>query len=426
MFTGTAPAQWKQLPPFTSSLLLDAAFHTPESGVVAGEKGAVYRTADGGNTWELISPAEAYHFTSVAVASDSELYVAGYRMNDDGSGTTSLFASHDSGRTWQTINNYDEVGERCQVRMEGDTIWFLGAWKGLQRSTDGGRNWELVFKGGGTTLLADLKTDPYDSSSVFIFGNVGGFATYTCLFRHTAQGSPWTGCNPFEFGSAAAFTAYDLRNDSVILFRNNYKGFMPDDTSNVLSIAYDFERDDLIPGGGTGDTIWHFKTRILNENIPHLVNDCKFFSLTGTGFSVEEAGGINRTDDGGITWTRVYEGREALHAIRMLSDTSGYAVGANGTVVKLGGSASGIPHYTADAPEIRIYPVPATDLVTVSITGNQQYPALVIITNESGQVLFSREMEGNRLQFDTQSWPKGLYVVRIEQNRKTTSGRFIR
>jgi len=422
---GTASAQWKPLPYFTSSLLVDASFSSAESGVVAGEKGAVYKTSDSGNTWEFISPGEAYHFTSVAVASANDFYVAGYRTNDDGSGVTSLFATHDAGRTWAVINTYDVVGERCHVRLEGNKIWFLGAWKGLQRSNDGGRSWELVFKGGGTTLLADLKTDPADSSNVFIFGNVGGFATYSCLFRHTAKGSPWDGCNPFEFGGSAAFTAYDFMHDSVIVFRNNYRGFMPNDTSNILSVAYDFERDDLIPGGGTGDTIWHFKIKTVNDKIPHMVNDCKFFSLTGTGFSVEEAGGINRTDDGGKSWTRAYEGREALKVIRMLNDTTGYAVGGNGTVVKLGGSASGVPDKPEDSFQVKVYPTPATDLLTIESASYLQR-ASVTVLNESGQVLLTREMSGSRMQIDVGAWPAGLYVVKVEQNGRSSVNRVIK
>jgi photosystem II stability/assembly factor-like uncharacterized protein len=419
------PAQWTQLPTFTSSLLLDAAFSSIEAGVVVGEKGAVYKTADGGKTWEFISPGEEYHYTSVAVASASDFYVAGYKSNDDGSGVTTLFASHDAGRTWNVINSYDVVGERCHVRLQGTTIYFLGAWKGLQRSNNGGQNWELVFRGGGTTLLADLKTDPADPSSVFIFGNVGGFATYSCLFRHTAKGSPWDGCNPFEFGGSAAFTAYDFMHDSVIVFRNNYRGFMPNDTSNILSVAYDFVRDDLIPGGGTGDTIWHFKIKTLNDQIPHLVNDCKFFSLTGTGYSVEEAGGINRTLDGGITWSRVYEGREALKAIRMLTDSTGYAVGANGTVVKLGGGTSGMPDKPEDSFQVKVYPTPATDLLTIESAGNL-HQASVTVLNESGQVLLTREMNGSRMQIDVMTWPSGLYFVRVEHDGKFSMNRFIR
>ena len=340
LYGGFLMAQWTRLSPFTTEKFLDVDFAGPDIGVVTGENGCVYKTMDGGHTWNLIRPDKGFHFTSVAVASDNRYYVAGFRNTIDGILSTALFVSNDGGQAWQTINIYEGVSEPCQVILVGGDIYFLGAWKGLQKSRDGGDTWELVFRGGGNVLLTDLKSDRKDSSSLFVFGNVGGFATYSSLFRHSRGTSPWNGCNPFEFGDASAYTAFDFIGDTVILFRNSFKGFMPDDTSNILSLAYDFIRDDLIPGGATGDTVWHFKIKTVSMDIPHYVTDCHFFSIDGLAFTIEQAGGINRTDDGGATWSRVYDGRDALTALCMVSDTIGYAVGENGTILKMAGGAS--------------------------------------------------------------------------------------
>lgn len=77
---------------------------------------------------------------------------AGVAVGENGSvylttngGVTELFATSDSGHRWRINNSYGEVGERSQVRCEKDRIWFLSGGKGLQKSTDKGRTWELQW-----------------------------------------------------------------------------------------------------------------------------------------------------------------------------------------------------------------------------------------------------------------------------------------
>jgi hypothetical protein len=240
-------------------------FHRSGHRCYSWEKGSVYKTTDGGRSWEFISPEKDFNYTSVELISPLDFYVSGFKNLTDGSGITQLFATNDGGQTWQVINSYGEVGEPSQVRCERDNIWFLSGWRGLQKSTDKGKSWELVYKGGGTMVLTDLKTDLSNPESIFVFGTVGGFATYSTMFRHSLNGTPWELPSTFDFDNVSAYTAFDFQNDSIILFRNFYDRFMPNDTSNILSILYDFDRDDLLPGQNTGDTVWHFKIKTVND-----------------------------------------------------------------------------------------------------------------------------------------------------------------
>jgi len=419
------PAQWIQLPPITANNLTDIDFSGPITGVAVGENGSVFKTVDGGLNWEFISPEKDITYTSVDLTSPADYFVSGFKTFPDGSGITKLFFTDDAGKTWRTINSYGEVGEPSQVRCNERTIYFLSAWKGLQRSLDGGREWELVFKGGGTTVLSNLITDRFNPESTFVFGNVGGFATYSSIFRHSADGSPWDLPDPFDFDNVAAYTAFDVINDTLLLFRNFYNRFMPNDTSNILSAVYDFKRDDIIPGGNTGDTSWHFKIKTVNDRIPHYVNDCHFFTVTGLGFSVENVGGINRTEDGGVTWNQVYSGRDTLNAICMVSDTLGYVVGSNGTLVKMGSTGATVPGYPDNGLMVNIYPSPATDRIIVE-TSNPGTPTSLVVTNTSGRIMMTMQINRSSTQVDIGTWPKGIYFFSVQQKGKSVIKKIIR
>jgi hypothetical protein len=418
-------AQWTKLPSFTQENLLGVDFISRDTGVTVGENGSVYKTTDGGLSWEFISPDKAYTYTSVDLVSPQEFYVSGYKNFEDGSGITELFASTDGGQTWKVIISYGEVGERSQVRCERDNIWFLSGWKGLQKSIDKGLTWKLVFKGGGTTVLTNLKTDLVNPESIFVMGTVGGFATYSTMFRHSKNSSPWELPSSFDFDNASAYTAFDFRNDSILLFRNFYSGFMPNDTSNILSILYDFVRDDLLPGQNTGDTVWHFKIKTVNDRIPHYVNDCHFYSLTGLGFSIENAGGINRTIDGGKTWNQVYSGRIPLNAICMMPDSSGFVAGEKGTFVKLNIHPTTVANSPNNDFDVLIYPSPATDHIKIEITDPVK-PAMLVIIDGSGREMLTRQIYDSQAQIDISRLPAGVYFVSVRQDKKITVKTIVR
>ena len=192
---------------------------------------------------------------------------------------------------------------------------------------------------------------------------------------------------------------------------------MPDDTSNILSILYDFVRDDLLPGQNTGDTVWHFKIKTVNDQIPHYVNDCHFYSLTGLGFSIENVGGINRTTDGGKSWDPVYSGREPLNAICMMPDSSGFVAGEKGTLVKLNIHPTTVDNLPNNDFDVMIYPSPATDHIRIEIT-DPTLPATLVILDGSGREMLTRQIHGSQAQIDISRLPAGVYFVSVRQDNK--------
>ncbi|MFP5284505.1 MAG: WD40/YVTN/BNR-like repeat-containing protein, partial [Thermoanaerobaculia bacterium] len=95
---------------------------------------SVYRSGDGGATWELVPGA------SVAVHDTHRPRTLYAVMGND------LAKSTDGGATWATVGSLSEVGELSDLVVDPakpDTLYGV-AYSTLSRSRDGGRTWERM------------------------------------------------------------------------------------------------------------------------------------------------------------------------------------------------------------------------------------------------------------------------------------------
>jgi photosystem II stability/assembly factor-like uncharacterized protein len=429
-FTITLNAQWKKLPKFTTNKINKCDFITLNFGVVVGDNGFVYQTTDGGANWKNISPDSSFNFTSIEIESDDTLFVSGYNSL---SHYSELFATFDGGTSWQIINSY-YVDESTNVKCCNNSLYFIGAWKGIQKSTDWGLNWKLISTGGGTLLLDNLKFDKTNPENLFVFGNVGGFFNYSCYFKHTLD-NKWEGCDVFDFGSSDAYTAHFVINDTVLLFENHSDNFYINDTSNVLLMLYDFYRDDSFPPSASGDTVWYFSRKVINSDIKHYVKDFYLFNISGLGYSVDLVGNINKTTNGGVAWNKVYSGSDTLNSICMVSDTAGYVVGNNGTIIKLGLISTGV-YEERGKNKIKIfelsqnYPNPFNPSTTFSFYLPKRSHATLKIFDLLGRevtTIVSEEMSAGNYyrQWNATNISSGIYFYRLQAGTFTETKKFI-
>ncbi len=420
----TLQAQWVKLPAFTNYDLTACDFVTNKIGVVVGNNGAVYKTNDGGNNWQYISPEKGIDYTSVEVNSVDTIYVSGCKSSTSGLGVTKLYATFDSGNNWLLINNSSVTAEKIMVKSNNKSLYFLTAWRGLQKSNDNGLNWNRIWNGGGTTVLSNLKFDNKKAESLFGFGNYSGYSTYSSIFRHLTKEGKWHNSWVLDFGNDAAYTSFNVLNDTVLLFQNNYSRWMPTETNNRFIMLYNFiESESAV---GAGDTVWHFSNKVINNSISHYVQDCHFFSNTGLGFSVDLTGRINKTLNGGTNWTTIYNGSDTLNCMSMLSDTIGYVVGNKGTILKMSKTPTG----TKDLPEdvisdFIVYPSPAKDKITIE-TSNQMNRSTIKLVNLTGQIIFREKMTSGSKEIDINNLTKGIYFVILESNTKIGTKKIVK
>jgi photosystem II stability/assembly factor-like uncharacterized protein len=138
---------WNEMPGGLN--LRPTAIHPddPRIAWAVGCEGA-YQTEDGGENWSL-QPADAWGIftleTILPVPGNPQVvFAAG---NSEG-GSGAVFRSNDGGRTWQTIQEGLElwVSALLPHRDDPDQVWFATP-NGVWRTDDGGRSWEQSARG---------------------------------------------------------------------------------------------------------------------------------------------------------------------------------------------------------------------------------------------------------------------------------------
>ena len=155
----------------------------------------VFRSTDGGGTWQLVLDAQpesgATYMSSasddprVIFATVKQTYVApgaSPRSLLRHPGPTSLYKSTNEGLTWTKLNGRSQPKVVAETAVAAGTrsrrVYLLNG-TGLYRSDDGGASWSLATKTIYTSSK-QLLVDPQDPNTVYTMG--------TCVYRSTDGG----------------------------------------------------------------------------------------------------------------------------------------------------------------------------------------------------------------------------------------------
>jgi photosystem II stability/assembly factor-like uncharacterized protein len=250
--------------------------------------GGVWRTRDGGRTWENISDGYfggSIGAVEVAPSDPNVIYVGGGEKTVRGnvSAGSGLWKSEDAGRTWKQLPSLSKSRHVTRIRIHPtnpDIVYaaVLGDLfkptdeRGIYRSTDGGKTWKPAKQISPEVGAVDLCLDPTNPRILY--------ASFWRVRR-----------SPHSFSSggegSSLWKSTDAGETWTELSRN--EGF-PKDTLGIIGIAVSGVRPDRV------------------------------FAIVES-----QTGGLFRSDNGGKTWTKVNDDRNlrqrAWYYTRIYADT---------------------------------------------------------------------------------------------------------
>lgn len=118
---------------------LDVMFLDTRNGFAVGAYGMIYRTSDGGASWQIaisgIENIDRFHYYAITADQAGNLYLSGE--------AGLLYTSRDGGLAWEKVESLYE-GSLFGVIAGDESVLTFGLRGNLFRSTDQGRNWAQV------------------------------------------------------------------------------------------------------------------------------------------------------------------------------------------------------------------------------------------------------------------------------------------
>jgi photosystem II stability/assembly factor-like uncharacterized protein len=341
----------------TGSRYNDIFFVTPTLGWIVNGVGQIYRTANGGASWQIQFNRSSTHFRSIGFV-DSLIGWAGsvgpgeFNSTD----TTVLYQTTNAGVTWAPMNEF--VGPKprglCGMNVVNDSVvCAVGRVRGpafFARTTNRGKTWisknmsqyaagliDVYFFHPDTGVAVGLTKAPNDSSHGVVLLTADGGQTWEKRIVTSRLGE-WC-----------------------------WKVSFPSRQIGYVSL----QRDNFAP-------IYFLKTTDGGKTWQEKLFSNGYSYVQGIGFIDEKTGWLGgssaspsgyQTTDGGETWQPAGFGVR-LNRFRFLNDTLGYAVGQRfyKYTAKTTGVVSRAPNFPSDFALNQNYPNPFNPSTTIRFT----------------------------------------------------------
>lgn len=340
-------AQWTPTNSDLTSDLSRVFFTDDRHGWVVGDGGIVFKTNDGGSRWVRQVAQTEIPLTSIFFLDSRNGWIAGGGtrgvdlrdlMNPD---ETFLLSTHDGGQTWKRVPGVNVLEMQFTSNQDG---WAAGNYGNILKTSDGGEHWQPV------TLPESLLPFPVQQKDRVLaftelsftsptdgwiagnrFGNRGSEAG---ALLHTADGGQsWQRAELSVFRSG-------LRG-GIVERLHHLRFFSAESGMIVADVRRNQERFSILLATADGGKSWKLRNTFAATLTAVSMSDpMNGWAITQARRSKSVS--ISKTSDGGRTWRVSTQVRASdLRDLQLLSTEAGWAVGANGSILRL--SAKTLP-----------------------------------------------------------------------------------
>jgi len=412
-----AQTGWTQLNSGTNFNLHSIYFTDTSNGFVVGDLGAIYKTIDGGNTWQKLNPfygadsSQDYTFNSAWFINPMTGFVIGNHYNVSNTDAI-LYCTFDGGANWdgnEYISGEDNYYFNSLSFADSVTGYAVGyvinygnteIYPLVMKTVNSGVSWSSVgFPGTGILRGACF----LNAATGYSVGTAGA------IFKTTDGASSWI----------ADTSGYTLPFNSVF-FTDVNTGYACADSGKIIKTI-------------NGGVQWTAVRDVEILNSQNLKSIAFLKKRPSIGYVAATGGVIKRTTDYGVTWAGQVTGTQSdLYSIFFVDTLTGFAAGKYGTILKTKTAGFiGIRPISQIVPtEFRLYqnyPNPFNPSTKIrfdipfqrGISGDRSVSAKLVVYDILGReiaVLVNQSLQPGKYEvtWDAAKFASGIYFYRLE------------
>ena len=344
--------EWINIGPYGGGVIRALAFDTYDSNIIytASAGPTVFKSTDGGNSWQKKLPGFSVRYISTCLAVDPQntniVYLGFY---ENYFGESKICKSQDGGNSWVVPDDYclpSPINSLAVNPSNTDTLYTATDGNGVYRSHDGGSNWEQINNGLTDFNLRTLVIDPISTNILYVAGVEGA------VFKSTNSGNSWVSASTGLVGTQIHSLVIDTFEPTIIYAATSGDGiFKSTDsgdnwnpintglgTSYIRFLAIDPNNTEIIYAGGLDNRIYKSSNAGSSWELPnpefwHWIYALEINPGNGSVYVGTSSEGIYRSVNGGIDWQATNNGLNNVHIMSMVArgDSGLVYVGSGGS-----------------------------------------------------------------------------------------------
>jgi photosystem II stability/assembly factor-like uncharacterized protein len=385
--------------------------------------GGCYLSSDGGEIWQLVEGLPGTRFSQVTIGVDGAMFA--WSNGPSSIAQEGLYKSTDGGTTWE--NKGPNIGGLFETEIWGLTasvydpdLIFIGGnnfgangWESMvYRTINGGNDWENVYMGPPNNSFKYVMIDP-NSNDETIYASFATQTDHAGFIKSTDGGSVWANINngiPTINKWSGAIVCEPGNSDVLYGGVGGY--------GDLNATVYK-----SLDGGGS----WNQTN--LNLGFWSKINDILVSPLDNSiVYTATAENGVYLTDDGGTTWEAANSGLPAASISHfsqpfIVSDTSYFCASTFSSSVfktKIYNPTTSILSKMEDEHVLNIMGNPSNETVKVTLTLEKSSAVTLKLYNLNGQLI--QNLDDGKLDKGNYNYEvilnAGIYLLSAEINGK--------